>query len=87
MSSMSELETDIARARESVRRDFEDLGRELGRDERMAKSRMHQYAPALVAASAGVGLLLGLGGPKWIKRLLVVGAIGGIAATVIKSRM
>jgi len=84
--SVSGLEHEIASARENVRADFEALGRELGRDERQAKARIHEYGPILVAGAGGLGLLIGLGGPKWIKRVLVVGAIGGAAAAIIKNR-
>lgn len=87
MSSVSGLQHEIAKARADVRADFEALGRELGRDERQAKARIHEYGPYLVAGAAGLGLLLGIGGAKWIKRLLVVGALGGAAALIAKKQM
>ena len=85
MSSLSGIEHDIAKAREEVRADFEALGRELGRDERQAKARIHEYAPYLIAGSGALGLLLGLGGLKWIKRVLLVGAIGGATAQILRA--
>ena len=83
MSSVRDIQHEVASARNDVRADFEALGRKLGRDERQLKGRMHEYGPFIAAGAGSLGILLGFGGPKWIRRLLVVGVIGGIAAAVI----
>ncbi|HSP34470.1 MAG TPA: hypothetical protein VLU46_09150 [Thermoanaerobaculia bacterium] len=87
MSSVSGLEHEVAKARADVRADFEALGREFGRDERQAKARLREYGPLLIAGAAGLGLLLGFGGPKWIKRVLIGGAVAGAAAFFIRRNM
>ncbi len=86
MSSIPRVENDIAKAREDVRADFEALGRELGRDEREIGQMMRQYAPMVAAGAGALGILIGLGGPKVIRALLLAGAAGGITYALVRRR-
>ena len=74
----------IVRARDGVGDRIDELDRRL-RDDFNPKALARTYAPHLIAGGAVVGVLVGFGFPKVLRRLITWGVPIGILAMTIKN--
>lgn len=78
-----QLKEEIRRARADLRNDVAELDHHLHVD---VPATISDEAPLIAAGAAAVGLLIGLGGTKALKGLVVAGAAAGAAFVLLKKR-
>jgi hypothetical protein len=80
------IENAINEARDGVGARIDELDRHL-RENYDPKKLAHDYAPQLMAGGAVVGVLMGLGMPRLVRRLVTWGVpIAVVAMTIRQSR-
>ena len=83
MDEKKQIEHEIVRARDGVGNRIDELDRRL-RTTFDVKSAAAEHAPELVAGGALLGLLVGFGSPKLLKRLVQIAVPLGVIAAGVK---
>lgn|SRR5690242_3473058 len=84
MDEKASIERAIARARDGVGDRIDELDRTL-RTQFDPKSLASAYAPQLIAGGAVLGLIVGFGLPKVLRKVITWGVPIGIVALTIKN--